>query len=745
MGLTPPEEEQRLAGARATGLLDGPPSASLDALVRVVRAAFRVPVAFVSLAEGDRLRLAARCGIALPFLSREHAFCSRTLTGHAPVVVEDVRADPRFRALAATAGADDFRFYAGIPLNAGGGVPIGTLCILDHRPRRLGPADLGRLEAYGAVAVGLLEGHRLAKDAARLAAEASVQQARFAAQSRDLERRERQFRQTETLARLGGWEYDPAADLLTWSDEIYRICDMPVGIPVDLELACSFYDRGHRERLVDRLRTAIRHGTTFDEEFEIHTRAGTRKWVRLVGEAEWGEDGPVRLFGTFQDITERHLAEARLWAAANQDTLTGLANRFRFESLLKDLTGGEGAGLLMMDVDHLKAVNDSLGHAAGDALIGTVAARLALAVGDAGVPARLGGDEFAVLVPGRASDPDLHHLAARILAAMSPALEFAGHSLRAQVSIGGAVAGPGSSIEALRQNADFALYHAKESVRGGYVGYRPDLRTRIARRMTEVRRLDEALSDQRVVTWYRPVAALPDGRIAGLSAEARILAPEGSERVADLVDGLKDCRNAIRVTDHLLSSVTADLAAWDRAGGGPARVSLAVSRADLGHGTLEERLVAACAAAGVTPDRLVIDVDDAHVRAEEDPAIEATLQRIRALGARVAIAGFGASPRGLERLVSCPVDILKLDAGLVAGARGVRSAMVLTTLVDLAHRLGLQVVACGIDEGDLAAVAATTGCDLAEGDHVGQPSPAAELSVEGPRRSPAESRSARSA
>ncbi|RYE50747.1 MAG: diguanylate cyclase, partial [Hyphomicrobiales bacterium] len=213
----------------------------------------------------------------------------------------------------------------------------------------------------------------------------------------------------------------------------------------------------------------------------------------------------------------------RNFRLAYYDVLTGLPNRGRYNQLLSEhISMGQSFGLILLDIDHLKSVNDTIGHAAGDRLIATVGSRLAT-VHPSLTPCRLGGDEFAIIARGCRDHDMLEHWASMVNDATTGMVEMSGQSFEAHVTMGGAVFGiDGSDADTLSQNADFALYHAKEARRGGYMAFETDLRTEMTRRIALVRQLDLALSEDRVEPYYQPIVNLETNEIVGLEALARL-------------------------------------------------------------------------------------------------------------------------------------------------------------------------------------------------------------------------------
>ncbi|HEY5793642.1 MAG TPA: EAL domain-containing protein [Bosea sp. (in: a-proteobacteria)] len=410
------------------------------------------------------------------------------------------------------------------------------------------------------------------------------------------------------------------------------------------------------------------------------------------------------------------------------DTLTGLPNRATFNDAITRLTEEKplAFGLMLIDIDHLKAVNDTLGHAAGDALIAAVGARLQGTVGDA-TACRIGGDEFAVLLPGCTQATQMRTLASTIFAAMAPPLDHDGHGIIPSVTIGAALAGEdGEDSVTLRQNADFALYHAKETRRGGYVRFRDGLRTSMMQRLQNRRSVDGALTDGRIATYYQPVIRLDTDEIIGVEALARMRMPDGRMATAgEFQEAMLDPKVAHRITGQMLAAIAADMAAWQRAGVNFQHVGLNVTSADFRKGDLVQRILRTLERAQVSPDHLVVEITEQVFMGSRKDSVARTIEQMREIGISVALDDFGTGFASLTHLLDFPVDIIKIDRSFIAAARtGSRSSVIVEAMVGLANRLGMKVIAEGIETPAQAEWLQAMGCHLGQGFLYAQAMPA---------------------
>jgi diguanylate cyclase (GGDEF)-like protein len=274
------------------------------------------------------------------------------------------------------------------------------------------------------------------------------------------------FERASSAARLGIWECDLSSEKLQWSDGTYDMFDIPRGAPLVRKQTLQCYP-SHSLKMLETIRSrAIARRESFNLDAEILTGSGNRRWIRITAMVECAGDRPIRLFGIKQDITDAKARLDRAMYLAEFDDLTGLANRSQFERRLARSCEEESGGfLLLIDLDGFKEVNDSSGHAAGDACLQEAARRLRRVCGSASL-ARIGGDEFAVLLDTRFRI-EATELARRIVAAMAAPIELRRHRFRIGASIGIARTNGCSAGEAFRR-ADAALYAAKGGGRGTF-------------------------------------------------------------------------------------------------------------------------------------------------------------------------------------------------------------------------------------------------------------------------------------
>ncbi|ODT43330.1 MAG: diguanylate cyclase [Methylobacterium sp. SCN 67-24] len=415
-------------------------------------------------------------------------------------------------------------------------------------------------------------------------------------------------------------------------------------------------------------------------------------------------------------IHERAIDQER---RANIDALTGLPNRAAFNAALDRVPCDEPGswGLFVLDLDNLKIVNDTFGHLAGDALIQTAASRVARVMAP-DVTFRLGGDEFAVLIQSPAALSDLDRAAERIFGALEVAASCEGHMVVPRATIGGAVLGETEvTAAAVSEAADFALYHAKETGRGGFVRYWPGIGTRITRRRDSIRDVGDALAENRIGAHYQPVVRLDTGEIIGLEALCR-MRTRGGELIAARAfhEATTDAHVAAELTARMLTTVASDMRRWLDEGLLIQHVSINVSTADFYTGSITGKLKDVFGRAGVPLNHLILEVSEHVYFGRRDRVVAREIEAVRAAGVLVALDDFGTGYASLTHLLNVPVDIIKIDQAFVARLWPDDPSMVIVEgLIDIARRLNIRVVAEGIEAEVQASQLWSMGCKLGQG------------------------------
>lgn len=414
---------------------------------------------------------------------------------------------------------------------------------------------------------------------------------------------------------------------------------------------------------------------------------------------------------------EREHRVAERERRASTDELTGLPNRAAFNETLSTLdcrTPGSWA-LLVVDLDNLKVVNDTFGHQAGDCLLAQAARR----IGEATRPDkafRIGGDEFAILVRSPAALHDLETAVQSILDHLAVPVDCAGQIVVPRATIGGAVLADGDRVpERVRQNADFALYHAKETGRGGFVRYWPGLGTRITHRLDAIRDVDAALREGRIEPFYQPIVRLDTGEIIGVEALCRMRLGDRIISASAFHEATTDAHIATALTERMVDLVAADVGAWLKMGIPFQHVGVNVSSADIHGGTING-VLSAFERESVPLSHVILEVTESVYMDNDGGIVARALAALRERGLRIALDDFGTGYASLTHLMSVPVDVIKIDKSFVERLGGnAPSLAIVEGIIHIAAKMGVRVVAEGIETDAQARQLRDAGCILGQG------------------------------
>ena len=462
------------------------------------------------------------------------------------------------------------------------------------------------------------------------------------------------------------------------------------------------------------------------------------------------EAGPLMVNGSkagyvisYRDVGERKRLEARLQHDALHDALTGLPNRALFLDRLsvaftrRSRSRGLNCGVLFLDLDRFKEINDTLGHAAGDALLVAVAERLRGALRPQDTAARLGGDEFAILVENILSVSGIEIVASRVLEAMGREFEVCGHTIHASASIGVAISGPDHAVpELLIRDADFAMYRAKQDGGARFDIFDKQLEVHVASLQENERELRHVLEKHLFEIWYQPIFRLQTGQLEGFESVLCWHREDGSmARLSDLLPMAEETGLSIDLGRETLEAVCKQLQTWTEVlpkSGFTLTVNLTQRQFYLPD--LIAHVKRTLAASGADPARLLFEVDESALSDNPGAAL-AIFERLLGCNVRLAVDNFGSGLAPLNHLVQLPIDVLKLDPRLTLAATHTgRQVAVLESLIQLGLKLGVQVVAQGIKSREQLDVLLRMGCEMGQGPLLSpalQPSLAQKLAEQG--------------
>jgi len=564
---------------------------------------------------------------------------------------------------------------------------------------------------------------------------------------RELEQSRTCLARAQRLARVGSFEIDLATDTVELSDEARRIWGLPEGSQqTSVEALAQVVAAPERDAWSDWLLRAATGQPVDPAEHRLVRFDQTERVVRMQVEKR-SEAGSANLFGVAHDVTDRRHAEDELAYQARHDELTGLGNRQQFlEGLGRAIAAAKesrrSVAVLFLDLDRFKDVNESLGHAAGDHLLVTVAARLRerLRTSDVlarpareGEPvppiARHGGDEFLLLIEGLADPRDAAKIARRMIDALEQPFLIGGREVYVTSSIGiAAWPDDDAQPEHLLRCAEAAMYHAKQQGRARFAFFSPDMNRSAEQRIELEARLHHALERNELEVWYQPRVRLADGHVIGMEALLRWRHPElGLVSPGVFIPVAEKTGLILRLGRFVLREACAQTRRWHGQGFAGLKIAVNLSAEQFRDDELANSVVQILADTWLPAPCLELELTETILMRD----IERTsrvLKEIKSRGVQVAVDDFGIGYSSLNYLRSFPIDSLKIDRAFVRElTTNAHDAAITCAIIAMAHSLHLGVVAEGVEEEAQVEFLRRERCDEVQGFLFGHPAPPAEI------------------
>ena len=524
--------------------------------------------------------------------------------------------------------------------------------------------------------------------------------------------------------------FDSSARLIICN---HRYLEMYGLSPEIVRPGCTF-----RELLNHRVATGSFDAGDIDQHIaDIHVLVGQKANVSKLTDLHDGRvicivnqpTGDGGWVATHEDVTEQKRAEERISYAAHHDALTGLPNRKQFyeqlEQVLKRARRGEQAAVLYLDLDHLKRVNDTLGHPAGDKLLKGVAERLRGCIGDVGLVARLSGDEFAIILPSLNRPSDAADLAMRARNIIHTPFDLDGHQVVVDISIGISIApNDATELNEILKTADIALYEAKNTGRGTYCFYQTEMNERMQTRSKLERDLQIALTNGEFELFYQPVVSLADNKIKSFEALLRWHHPSrGLVSPTEFIPVAEETGLIVPLGEWVLRTACAEAAKWPNDIG----VAVNVSALQLTSKNLVNAVVGAIASGGLPANRLILEITES-VFLQDTFVNLATMKSLHELGVRFSMDDFGTGYSSLGYLMSFPFSKIKIDRSFIAGLPDKpESRAIVRAIADMARNLGIRVIAEGVETAEQREQTRLLGCTDIQGYLISVPRPAVEI------------------
>ena len=471
-----------------------------------------------------------------------------------------------------------------------------------------------------------------------------------------------------------------------------------------------------------------------DFSYQIRARTGELRWCSVSGKPVF-EDGVFTGYrGTGSDITERKLTEQRIEFLAYHDPLTGLPNRVLLEDRLEQAIaqaerGHHGLALVFMDLDNFKKINDSLGHAAGDALLKEVATRLKHCVRDTDTISRQGGDEFVLVLGGLHGSEGSLPVLTKIMESLQEPFVCEGNELSTSASMGVALyPQDGDCFDILRKKADMAMYRAKEAGRNTYRFFDEAMDEEAVEHLLMRSGLRRAVERGEFVLHYQPQVDIASGRVVGVEALLRWEHPEfGLVHPGRFIPVAEDSGLIVPIGAWVIEEACRQAMAWRRAGLPELVMAVNLSAAQFRRHGIEDTVAQALQRSGLVPALLELELTESILLQDVEQVL-ATVQRLKQLGVQLAIDDFGTGYSSLSYLKRFDIDKLKIDQSFIRDlASDPDDAAIVRAIIQMAHSLGLRAIAEGVETAELLQQLRGFGCDEAQGYHYARPMPAAEF------------------
>lgn len=496
-------------------------------------------------------------------------------------------------------------------------------------------------------------------------------------------------------------------------------------------LASGRHDKSfHREMWQALQRTGHWSGEIWDRK-----KSGDLypKWMTVNAVTDNISGELTHYVAMFADITERKRAEERIHFLAHHDALTELPNRFSLEirleqALIDARRHSWRVGVLFIDLDRFKIINDTLGHHVGDQLLIEVARRFSGVVRESDMVARLGGDEFVIVLPDLESPDDASHVALKIISSLLNPLVIDGNNLHTSPSIGISIyPEDGLNIDTLMKNADTAMYHAKALGRNNYQFFSEELNKGASERLSLEVHLRQALSRQEFLLHYQPQFSADGTQVTGVEALLRWNLPgEGMIPPDRFINIAEETGLIVAIGHWVLLEACRQLSRWLDDGLPQIRMAVNLSARQLTNMELTHTVAEALGSTGIPPHLLELEITESAVMDKPEEAIK-VLHALKRMGVTLAIDDFGTGHSSLAYLKLFPIDHLKIDRSFVCDIeRDPNDAAIAVSTIALAHSLGLKVIAEGVETREQLELLRDKGCDEVQGFYFSRPLPADE-------------------
>jgi len=532
------------------------------------------------------------------------------------------------------------------------------------------------------------------------------------------------LKQAEEQLKLFQRSIETISDGVFITDQHFRLISVNpayckiTGEANDLAIGSYLTFKRYPDSFEHELKNTLKQTGNWSGEVESVRQNEQDYMVDMLIDAIYGEDRKISHYvGVFSDITSRKSTEKELVKLANSDTLTGLPNRTFFQATHQNMVRKDSQhALLCMDMDNFKKINDSLGHETGDRLIKVIANRLQKATDNRSTCYRLGGDEFSVLI----EDTDIHHithLAQKILDEMKRSFNINGQEFVLGGSVGIACyPQDGLSPQELLRNADTAMYHAKNEGGNQYQFFSHEMNQNAVRQLQIENLIRHGLKEDLFTLYYQPKVDIASGKMVSMEALVRFEHPQkGIVSPGQFIPLAEETGQIIEIGEQILYKACADTQKWVEQGLFKGRVAVNISARQFELSDLDQRIAKILQDTGLSAQYLECEITESALMQQPQQAL-ALMQRMREMGVHLALDDFGTGYSSLAYLKQFPLNTLKIDKAFIDGIVSSHTDRQMTAaIISIAHNLGLEVVAEGVEDEDQLAILRRYKCETLQG------------------------------
>jgi diguanylate cyclase (GGDEF)-like protein len=742
-----PREEERLAKLQDFTALDTTGSPTLDSLVKLAATICDTPIAYISMVDRKHQWFLSSVGIDLRETCADDSFCGYTiLSSDEMFIVPDTKKDPRFKQNPYVTGHPHIGFYAGVPLSNGDGLAIGSLSIVDVRPRELTTLQLQMLRELSHVAMNIL---CIKRNNAKVGAFSDLIHSllrrlfKFANEGISKPSTSRGDLLDDIISHLNPAQDWISARITSGENQSYRVVNNhSKGSAMKAEDLWEKVDAlTHPDGSVSGSHKSFNPG--IPEQgfallmFSTHSTAKSEPILQIIvpnqlEQNHWNNDLLQLMTSNVAIVLEREIMNVELVHKASHDPLTGAANRTLILSKLSDaiqniVPGRVNSALFFIDLDDFKDVNDNFGHHTGDDLLIAIAERLKTCSRENDLVGRLSGDEFVLLANDVGNDEDLERLLKRLNASFKHPHRIDGHLLKITASIGCIpINDRSTTVESLMQQAEGVMYLVKNGHRKGICVADEGILRMISHKRSMIIEVKEALNMNRLSLYAQPIIDLERGAIVGAEFLLRITGRNGRILPSEaFMSTIERSHYLVRIDEwvfgealRIMKSFTDQLISIDGF-----YISINITPAVLNILNYGAKCISRIREHGIDPSHLMMEITENNLIPFIGTVIE-NLHALRAGGVRIAVDDFGTGYSNLQNLSTLPLDFIKIDRTLVTASSGnTKRESLLSASTSIAKNLNLEIIAEGIETKEDENLVRSLGCRYAQGFFYARPMP----------------------